>query len=221
MFTLLSPTVFSCFFIISCAKRIELRHECSSQGMMGVGWVIACTGFQYWIELRHECRNQHVRRVEWVMACTGFQYCGEIVYTCTKWIQNFGQVQNMDSGPWAASLDQLYRPDPLKYGLGPWTPIFTINTAVNKNKITKLKKMNSQQHFDLLVKVLNYFWIITSKREETCNIDTWKWVCGDVTRLLVICFVVSSFEITKFAMLKIIWPWFYKDDSVSCTPDYV
>lgn len=57
-----------------------------------------------------------------------------------------GKVQNMDSGPWTASLDQLHRPDPLKYGLGPGTPIFTTpkNTAVNKNKITKLKKMNSQ-----------------------------------------------------------------------------
>ena len=50
----------------------------------------------------------------------------------------------------------------------------------------------------------NYLWIVTSQSEEICNIYTWKWVCGGIHWLSGKCFVVSSFEITKFAMLKII-----------------
>ena len=92
--TLLSPPVFSCFFITSYAKRIELSHECSSQGMRGVGWMIACTGFEYY---------------------------SEIVYGCTKWIQNFGKVQNMDPGhgPW--SMDPLCGPGPQNVSIKIWT----------------------------------------------------------------------------------------------------
>ena len=45
--------------------------------------------------------------------------------------------------------------------------------------------------------------MITSKSEEICNINAWKWVCGDIHKLIGKCFVVSRIEI-KFAMLKII-----------------
>ena len=42
-----------------------------------------------------------------------------------------------------------------------------------------------------------------SESEEICNMNTWKWVYGDIHRLLNKCFVVSSFEV-KFSLLKLI-----------------
>ena len=41
------------------------------------------------------------------------------------------------------------------------------------------------------------FWN-SCKSEDTSIINTWRWVCGDIDKLLFKCFVVSSFEITKF-----------------------
>ena len=50
----------------------------------------------------------------------------------------------------------------------------------------------------LIKKYFNYFWMIASKSEEICNINTWNWVCRDTHRLLGKFFVVRSFEIPKF-----------------------
>ena len=85
-----------------------------------------------------------------------------------------GKVQNLD--PW--STDRVYQ----------WKPYTRkTNTIVNNNKIRKMKKKEEfTRIFQLILKYFNFLWI-TCKREETSNIKTktWKWVCGDIRRLLV------------------------------------